>query len=122
VLGDVETIVTVGAVLSIVYAWPVVKLPLPAPGPSSGFVARSAIEASSFRSRRRVPSPLPVFAVTVQVVPEPPALETAAPPRPPVAVNAKSEVSTPVTPSLRVTSQPTLEALVGFVVLAARLT
>ena len=46
-LGDVETIVTVGAVLSIVYAWPVVKLPLPAPGPSSGFVARSAIESSS---------------------------------------------------------------------------
>ena len=55
----------VGCVRSMVYTSPLVKLPLRVPTPPSGLPARSRIESLSITSNRSVPSPAPVFTVTV---------------------------------------------------------
>src|SRR5947207_14656457 len=65
------------------------------------------------RSRRIVPSPLPVLTVTVRVEPLPPTPVTEAPVTP-VVVSTKSPFDTPLTASENVTVKLTLAALDGF--------
>ena len=60
-----------------------------------------------------MPAPLPVPTVTVQVVPPPDTLCTAAPARP-AATGVKFAVERPVTGCENVTSNVTVAALVGF--------
>ena len=67
-----------------------------------------------FTFRRIVPSPVPVFTERVYVSPEPVCAEIDAPLRA-VVVRLKSDISTPVTGSEKVTVKSTLEALVGLV-------
>src|SRR5207244_1408713 len=64
-------------------------------------------------SRRRPPSPDPVLAVTVLVVPVPlsPVIDA---PVGPVDASEKFDLATPVTASENVTVHDTLDALVGF--------
>src|SRR5581483_3921024 len=71
------------------------------------------IVSSSTRFSPRVPSPLPVFAVTVHVVPLPLTPVTCGVVTPPPAASWKSVASTPVTASLKVTVQETLVAFDG---------
>ena len=82
--------------------------------PASLFVAVSSIESSSTRFRPSVPLPEPVLAVTVRVAPLPVTPVIAGVPPRPLFASAKSLGSTPVTGSLNVTVQLTLEAFVGF--------
>ncbi|MCZ7607641.1 MAG: hypothetical protein M5U25_16560 [Planctomycetota bacterium] len=102
-------LLTIGAVLSMVYTWPEVNAPpmlLP---------AVSEMVAPTGTSSRIVPSPLPVFTVTVRVVPVPETPVTDAPEMEPVVVSEKSPVATPETSSLKVTVNPALDALEGLV-------
>ena len=103
-------IVTAGAVLSILYVWPV-KLPLPVPVPPSLLPAPSTIESSSTRFSPSVPS-LPVLTVTVYVVPLPLTPVMVAPVAP-APTSEKSVEPTPVTLSLKTAVQWTMPALVG---------
>ena len=75
--------------------------------------AASTIESSSSRFSPIVPSPVPVLAVTVQVVPPPVTPVIAGLPMRPVTMRSKSGSSTPLTDSLKMTVQLTLEAFVG---------
>ena len=98
---------TVGAVWSIVRAVPELKVV------TSGLKAESEIVGLALeRSRRIVPSPVPVLTVTVYVVPEParPVIEA---PLTPVWVRLKLVASTPVTASLNVTVKSAVAAFVG---------
>ena len=70
------------------------------------------MESSSTRFRPTLPSPEPVFTVTVYVVPLPLTVLTDAPDTPVVA-SEKSLASTPVTTSLNVTANWTLARFVG---------
>ena len=93
-----------GAVRSIVYTWPV-SLPLPTGFvPPSLFPAPSTIESSSTRLSPSVPLPVPVQAVTVQLLPPPETLWIAGEPPRPLFTSAKSPVFTPATLSLKTTS------------------
>ena len=91
------TLVTVGIVLSMVTTPPVAKVA------ARALVAVSAIVGEVLdRSRRIVPSPLPVLTATVRVVPEPVIVPTDAPVTP-VVVRLKLPAATPVTDSEKVT-------------------
>lgn len=68
-----------------------------------------------------MPSPVPVLAVTVQVVPLPDTELTEPPLTEPPWATAKSAVSTPVTSSLNVTVHETPAAWVGLAAPATRL-
>src|SRR2546427_12619585 len=71
------------------------------------------MQSWSDTSRRIVPLPVPLFTVTVKVVPLPliPVIEA---PETPVVVSANSPATTSNTGSLKVTVKSTLLALVGF--------
>ena len=71
------------------------------------------IVLSSTRFRPTVPSPVPVLTVTVRVEPEPETPVTDEPVTLPPLTVAKSELSTPVTDSLKVTVKVTDAAFVG---------
>ena len=73
------------------------------------------------KSRRIVPSPVPVLTVTVRVLPEPEIVPIEVPVTP-VLVREKLPAATPVTDSLKVTRKVMLAALVGVVVGAIELT
>src|SRR5438874_717388 len=79
------------------------------------------MESSSTRFRPRVPSPDPVVAVTLQVLPLPVTLPTDPPVTESVRARAKSPASTPVTGSLNVTVHETLPAFVGLAAPTRRL-
>src|SRR4051794_12667226 len=98
---------TVGTVLSIVYACPLVKPP-PIALPAVSWMPVPL----AFRSSSIVPSPEPVSTVAVYVAPLPVTPVTDAPLTPETA-GLKSLESTPVTLSLNVTVNWTLAALVG---------
>ena len=66
----------------------------------------------STRFKPSVPAPLPVFAVTVQVVPLP-VTEVIEVPDRPATTSEKSPLSTPVTLSLKVTVHDAVAPLVG---------
>ena len=101
-------IVVSGAVLSIVYTWPVVNgtLLIAAPSPS-------VMPVDVARSSLNVPSPVIDETVTVLVVPDPVTALTV-PATVPVVVVLKFAALPPVTLSLNVTVNCTLEAFVGF--------
>src|SRR5215218_4089527 len=85
---------------------------MPVPVPPSLLPEPSTIVSLSLRFRPSVPLPVPVDAVTVRVAPEPVTLVIDGDVRPEFA-SAKSAASTPVTLSLNVTVQLTLDAFVG---------
>ncbi len=96
VTAPAGTIVTVGEVLSTVYAAP------PVNAAASALPAASTIVPFAATSRRTVPSPVPLLTVTLYVVPLPVTLVIEVPATPEV-VSEKSPASTPVTLSLNVT-------------------
>ncbi len=73
--------------------------------------------AALVRFSPSVPEPVPVLAVTVQLVPEPLTLVMEAPARLPPATRVKLEALKPVTGALKVTSQLSELALVGLALL-----
>src|SRR5438045_2913720 len=89
------------------------KLPFPVPAPPSGCETASTIVSLSRAFKPRVPSPRPVDAVTVHVVPEPLTLVIAASDTEPPDTIAKSDASTPVTASLKVMVQETEDPVAG---------
>jgi hypothetical protein len=96
---------TVGAVLSIVYAAPV-------NGALNGLAAPSMMPETFDKLRRSCPSPVPVLAVTVLVIPLPVTPASAAP-LGPVDARLKFACPTPVTFSEKRTVHVTVDALVG---------
>ena len=90
------------------------KLPSPRAGPPKKLPAASTIVLSSMAFNCRTPLPVPVFTVTVYVAPLPATWVMEAPAGAPAAI-AKSDASTPVTDSLKVTVKTIVAALVGLV-------
>jgi len=95
------------------YVSPRAKLPFVSPAPPSGLSRASLMVSLSIRSRCRAPEPVPVLTVTVRAIPLPLTLVIETPLILPVVTSAKSNLSTPLTDSEKVTIKVTLEALVG---------
>src|SRR5439155_21103440 len=85
----------------------------PENGPVNGFAAASMMPEVLERSRPSRPSPGPVVAVTVLVVPDPVTLLMDAPAAA-LPDSEKFDAPTPVTASENVTVHETLAAFVGF--------
>jgi hypothetical protein len=98
-------IVSTGAVWSIVNVGPVALV--------AELPALSVMDAGFERLSPTVPSPEPVFAVTVHVLPLTVALATEVPVTPAPAAVEKLAADTPVTDSLKVTVHCTVDELVG---------
>ena len=80
---------------------------------ASAFLAASVIPARFERLSCNVQSPVPVVAVTAQVVPLPETDVMAGSPPEPLRTSVKLCARTPVTASLKVTVHVTVAALVG---------